>query len=321
MSGTKFVAIIPGAVEDLGAEHNLSGNAQAMLLWLAVTVDRETGIVAPATIKAVAEATRWSWRAVNRALDELEEAGGIETHLPKGHDGNITIVKEWHDQIVWKKGSRNRASTLGNRGSTRRNRASAIGNRASSIGNRASAVANRDDADKRERRTESSSNSLSGVASSAAPPLEGAGGDGAARGCVYCHGLPIDPPCNHCRWRPIDDRVSGLQLALLDLEEADGWGDDGEGPYADPFDDELTRVGYWTTSEISTDPNENLSPAELRQVTKVCDELDAWLAGTLLLAWMPGRSLGPQANGNTPWRPTDTYPSHRRSVTSAAQDP
>jgi hypothetical protein len=177
---TKFVAVIPGAVDDLGAEHNLSWSARSMLLWLAVTVDRETGILGSVSATKITDATGCSRRAVRRALDELEEVGGVEFYLPQGHEGHVTIVKAWHDQIVWKKGSGSRSSTSRSRSSSSRSRRSSIGSRSSSIGSRQSARANRDFDGERERRTESSSNSLSGGASHAAPPLEGAGGAGAA---------------------------------------------------------------------------------------------------------------------------------------------
>jgi hypothetical protein len=230
---TKFVAIIPGAVDDLGDQHNLSWGARSMLRWLAETVDRETGILGSVSVTAIVGATQCSWRAVKRALDELDEVGAIEAHLPQGHDGHITVIKAWHDQIVWKKGSGSRASTRGSRGSTRGSRAYAIGSRASTIGSRASAVANRENGRREREEQESSSNSLSGGASNAAPPLEGAGGDGAAgsglqrlvertRQALYDRDNSIDPI-------PEGDDSELAMAFLMEIDKYCKWKDETTG--------------------------------------------------------------------------------------------
>jgi hypothetical protein len=167
MSGTKFVPIIPGAVDDLGAKHGLSRDARSLLLWLATTADRETGDLYPVTISAISEATAFNWRAVRRALDELRDVGAIEELLPRGHNGYVRLL--WHKQIVWKRGARSRAPA-------HRSRAPAHGSRGSADRSRGGAGANRENA-QREKKNESSSNSLD-AAPSAAPP------DGRAAGAA-----------------------------------------------------------------------------------------------------------------------------------------
>lgn len=167
--GDEFVPIIPGSVDELGAEHDLSWAARSMLLWLAITANRKTGSLSSVTVSAITEATRCSWRSVRRTLDELEAAGAIEAELTRGHDGWITVL--WHDQIVWRrtsrsrgsagaKGGRSRASADRSRGSTDRSRGSAIGSRGSAIGSEPSAGANSQNGS-REREEQRDSSNLS----------------------------------------------------------------------------------------------------------------------------------------------------------------
>jgi hypothetical protein len=301
MTGVEFLPFIPGAVDDLGDEHGLSWGARSMLRWLAETAHRQTGVLAPVTVKAIEEATRCSWRSAKRLLDELEGAGAIEAVLPKGHDGRIVISGDWHDRIVWRKGARNRGSTHGNRGSTRRNRASAIGNRASAIRNRASAQANRANGDREREEPESSSNSLSvgaraGGSAKAAPP---AGADVVPS----LHPMPpnlvalveriADTRADDDRtewlaqfdgwrngagsnWAEVDDYLDTLFGAITDrLGDLDPYGRDGG--WGGAFYDQLPFSG----DQVNVDDGG-------RAARRVCDEVLDFLDGRgPRPAWLP----------------------------------
>jgi hypothetical protein len=196
VSVDQFIGIIPGAIDDLGDEHDLSWGARSLLLWLVTSAcDRETGTAHHISINAIVDTTRLSWRAAKRSLDELETAGAASSDLPRGHEGTIEISHEWHRQIVWaaKKGERTRGTSVPppqgkrargrfvtadarertgemrrSRGSTGRSRGSTGRSRGSTDGSRGSTVANRENADKRERRPERVFDPLGGRASSGA---------------------------------------------------------------------------------------------------------------------------------------------------------
>jgi hypothetical protein len=133
VSVDQFIGIIPGAIDDLGDEHNLSWGARSLLLWLATSAcDRETGTAHHISINAIVDTTRLSWRAARRSLDELETAGAVSSYLPRGHEGTIEIDPEWYRRIVWAgmKAKRKRRSQFATSG---RSRTSADGGASSNV--------------------------------------------------------------------------------------------------------------------------------------------------------------------------------------------
>src|SRR5262245_52031631 len=77
MTTSRFVAVIPGALEDHAAEHDLSGTAASVYRYLRDNADRVTGVF-HGTITAISEDSRFARRAVSRALADLVDAGLVK---------------------------------------------------------------------------------------------------------------------------------------------------------------------------------------------------------------------------------------------------
>jgi len=256
MSGTEFVGIVPGVIDDHARAAKLSGGATGLYRLVLEHADRHTGELSPITVAELSDLSRYGRKAVRRYLDELEAAGLAQVELRQGHDGWLRLTR--HGEVIYK-ANRSRRSTRANRDDTTARVDRPIGSRRSTHrsrqltqGSRQSTRANRENDPQREedRRSSISSTAPSGGAPGGPP----SGGGHAAADT-----------------RAVRALVERLTARLSDFEETRGINPDDGLTLA--FEDQLGDT-YWDSDGT---PHAHIPPEGLTQLRALCAEVDIWL--------------------------------------------
>jgi hypothetical protein len=125
-----FKRITYGRLEDVAAEHGLTGSETGVYRWARDAADRHTGEIY-GTAEDFASESRYHRETVASALRKLEAEGLAKVELRRGHPGKVTLLEIgqlWPTDDDGHK-SKNRGRSAGFRGRSAGNRDRSAGSR------------------------------------------------------------------------------------------------------------------------------------------------------------------------------------------------